>query len=571
MRKSILYLSIVAALASACAVHEESETNFSSEHTVLFVAEAQPEATRTAFEPGQDGTYPTRWTARDTAVAVSLNHAEPRNARVISGPDYSYAHFEYTVSGQADAYTFHLVTPSSAVEKMSAPRQAWQIRIPAVQTPSADSPDEAAQILAATTGTLQQLPTQMGVRFSHVTAYGRLTLLGLPENATVQSIILSCKTPLAGTWTLSAPTDGTTPVLQPLEASSTLTIRTSAKENVWFACAPGDVSGATLRVIVGTSRGCYEKTVTLRNGRSFKAGKVASFSVDFTGVSPTATSGGDTFFLVTDASILAPGDEIVLLNKEGTYAMSTQQGSNSNSRGAVAVTTHDGKLTDAGSTLQHFTLGGQAGSWNFLTSPGGHYLYTETSNSNYLYLTSGTTPSGLYNWTISIASDGTATIAAPYGGTSTRTRTIMYNVKNRYFNTYTSTNNSNQSLMSIYRKGDPSGNPYEDDPVVAVSEYGAYLTTGNRLYSPATDQISREYATSGTTLTFSILTPATGKVLELGGIPVSPLVGDTFTLQYKELQGISSSAKSYSVKVMRVEGAKVWLSDGNGNGFIVKK
>ena len=488
MRKSILFLMIGAALAAACAVHEETETTLSADRTVLFVAQAQPEATRTAFEPGQDGIYPTRWTARDTAVAVSLNHADPREARVISGPDYSYAHFEYTVSGQADAYTFHLLSPSSAAEKMNATRQSWQIRIPSVQTPSADSPDEAAQIMAATTGTLQTLPTRLGVRFSHVTAYGRLTLLGLPEAATVQSVTLSCSTPLTGSWYLPAPTDGSTPVLEALDASSNLSIQTSSKENIWFACAPGDVSGATLKVIAATSRGCYEKAVTLRSGRSFKAGKVASFSVDFSGITPTST--GEAYVLVTDASTLAAGDEIALLNEEGTYAMSTQQ--NTNNRGVVAVTTGNGKLIDPPGNVQFFNLRGQAGSWNILTKSTGRYLYTEAVNSNYLRTTSGTTPSGLYNWTISIASDGTATITAPYTNGSSQSRTIMYNYyssSNLLFSTYTSAGNK-RSLMSIYRKGDATSNPYEDDPVLAFSEYGAYLTTGSRLYAAGTDQLS---------------------------------------------------------------------------------
>lgn len=403
MRKSLLYLSIVAVLAVSCAVREDTGAPDPSEaRTILFVAQTQPDATRTAFGPGEDGVYPTRWTPRDTAVAVSLNHAAKEEARVSAGPDFSYAQFEYTTAVQAESYIFHLLTPSSAAEKMNGTRAAWQVCIPTVQTPSKDSPDEAAQILAATTGTLQEVPARLGVHFSHVTSYGRLTLLNLPGEAVVRSVTLSCSTPLAGKWYLSAGESGATPVLEPLGASSTLVIRTSETEGVWFACAPGDVSGSTLKVIVSTDLGTFEKSVTLRSGRSFKPGRIASFSIDFRGISPIP------------------------------------------------------------------------------------------------------------------------------------------------------------------------GHPYEDDPLFSLDTYGAYRASGNRVYAAGADQLSREYAADGKTLCFSIVSPATGKILELDGIPVSPLLGDSFTLQCREIQGLSSQESSHSVTVLRMDDGKVWLKDSRGNGFIIK-
>ena len=566
MRKSYLFLLFVAALAASCAVREETETLSSADHTVLFVAQMQTDGTRTAFGPEEDGIYHTNWTARDTAVAVSLNHADPREARVIAGPDYSYAHFQYSTGVQASSYTFHLLTPSSAAERMNASREAWQIRIPSVQTPTQDSPDEAAQILSATTGTLSQIPTRLGVHFAHVTAYGRLTLLNLPEGLTVYSVILSSGAPLTGSWYLAAGEAGQTPSLEPKEPSTTLTIQTSRTENIWFACAPGDVSGAAMKVIVVTDHGTYEKGFTFRNNRSFKPGRVASFSVDFNGVVPA--SAGETYTLVTDASSLRAGDEIVLLNAEGTYAVSTTQ--NSNNRGVVAVTTQNGQLNNVGSKVQKFVLRGSAGAWNIRTNPGDNYLYAETGGN---YLRTSATATNLYNWTISIAQDGSATIAAPYP-TGNTNRIILFNHKNQnnlFFSAYTATG-TGMSLMAIYRKTLAYYNPYEGDPVLDSDGYGAYRTEGSLVYVPGTDQLSREYNAGSSKLCFSIVTPSTGSILEMDGIPASPLLGDEFTLQCRSFQGIFTSwEKSYSVKVLRVDGAKVWLSDSNGNGFIVKK
>ena len=561
MRKSILYLLLVAGLATACAVQEETESLNPAERTVLFRAEMPATETRTAFEPGENGLYPTRWTDRDTAVSVSLNYGAPKAAKVVPAADYRSAQFEYTTGAQADEYRFLIVTPGSAVETMSLSRTAWQIRIPAVQTPTRNSPDEAAQILAATTGALETLPTQLDVRFNHVTSYGRLTLLNLPADLTVSAITLSCTTPLAGIWYFS---DGS---LTPCEASSTLVLQTSETENVWFACAPGDVSGATLKVIVSTDKGTYEKQVTLHEGRSFKPGRVASFSVDFSGILPSAS--GEIYTLVTDASTLAAGDEILLLNAEGTYAIGSQK---SNNRSAVAITVQNRQIESVGSTVQHFTLGGKAGAWNFLTHPGGQYLYTKEGSKNYLLTTNGTSPQDLSNWSISITSDGTATIAATYKDGSEK-RIMKYNhtsSSNLLFATYRSSATVNQtSLMSIYRKTILNGNIYDDDPVLDKTEYGAYLNGTERLFVAGSDQISREY--NGNNLTFAILSPAAASVLEMDDIPTNPLVGDGFTLICREIRGAVIEERHFLVKVLRVDGSRVWLSDGNGNGFIIKK
>lgn len=409
MRKRILFLLIVAGLTAACSVREETECVDMQLPTIRFVAEAPGDpATRTAFAERENGDYPTWWTERDTAVAISLNLQTPRMAPVVPDPDHRTARFDYVLDAPASSYTFHLLTPGAAVEArgtsrsasgISPSRKAWIIRIPSVQTPGPNSPDESAQILAATTDTEEQLPARMIVPFRHVTAYGRLNLLNLPEDAAVSSVTLSCATPLSGSWYLSTETGA----LEAFEASSSLILRTSSKEDVWFACAPGDVSGAIMKVIVSTDKGTYQKTFTLPKDHSFKRGHVASFSVDFASVKPS---------------------------------------------------------TD---------------------------------------------------------------------------------------------------------------HPYEDDPVLTHTEYGAYYLGSEQVYHAGTDQLFREYAANGKTLTFSLIMPSTATVLELGNIPASLLVGDSFTLQCQDIRGVQSRGSTYVVKVLRVDGAKVWLSDGLGNGFIIKK
>ena len=539
-------------LLTAC-IHDPVESRPTT-HTILFTAGTP--ATRTTFIEGDGGTYPTRWTARDTAVAVAVNYGAPTPVRPVPTQDGGSAEFLYTfdLSGTS-SYAFQFLSPASAVEAMSLSRESWQITIPAVQTPSYRSPDEAAQILCASTDALDRLPARQDLQFSHITAYGRITLTNLPEDAAVHAVTLSCSTPLAGSW-YYAPASGT---LTAREASSTLTLQTSSKEAVWFACAPGDVSGARMRVLVSTDQGTFEKTITFHSGRSFKPGRVAAFSVDFTGIRPSAS--GEEYVLVTDDATLAPGDKLIIVEKQGRYALGTTQ--KSNNRDAVSVSVSDNKIVSGADQAERITLRGSAGAWQLQVTGG--YLYS-IAGKNRLLTTQGSQMTGLYTWRISIAADGTATLVA-YGQEGQRY--LQFNASgadNHLFSCYT---NATLMPVSLYRRVAAASNPYEDDPILAQSEYGAYRAANVQCYVPGECQLSRETDAGG--VSFSILTPSGKSVLEFAGIPAAPLLGDSFNMTLREYEGAFVSETVFPVTVMKVDGAKVWLSDGKGNGFIVKK
>ena len=392
MKQNPIFLAaalLMLPFVSGCLSDPQTGSGSAAIRTVRFTAR-QPE-TRSTFDDAIDGLYPTRWTERDTAVAVALNYGPASAAKAVPSPDGRKAEIEYSFSETASEYCFHALTPASAAQTLSASRKGWLVRIPAVQTPLPNSPDEAAQILAATSETSATVPEELNLDFYHVTSYGRLTITGLSDKIKVRSVTLSCRVPLSGTWDyfLDGSSAGT---LEPREAS--------AKENIWFACAPGDVSGAEMRVSVKTSLGLYEKTIQFHEDRSFKPGKVASFSVDFSGIKP---------------------------GKE-------QQGI---------------------------------------------------------------------------------------------------------------------------------------DSLLESERYGAYLAEGNHLWQPGF-QLSREYDARGH-VTFAILDPEGYTTFEFGGIPVNPIVGDRFTLSFSTLQGPSVSRNTYTVTVLKADAAKLWLSDIQGNGFIVKK
>ena len=105
-------------------------------------------------------------------------------------------------------------------------------------------------------------------------------------------------------------------------ASHTITLNTDASGDLWFACAPVSVGGATLVVKVYGTQTVLSKEITFPEGRTFASGKVARFSVDMAGAEAVVFDGA--FLPVTSVSDLVEDGEYVIVNVEGTYALGAQ-------------------------------------------------------------------------------------------------------------------------------------------------------------------------------------------------------------------------------------------------------
>ena len=145
-----------------------------------------------------------------------------------------------------------------------------------------------------------------------------------------------------------------------------------------------------------------------------------------------------TWTLVTDASTLKAGDQIVIVASGSNYALGTTQ--NSNNRNAVSITKGNNTVT-INDSVQVLTLeaGKTSGSFAFYT--GGGYLCAASSSSN--YLRTETTMTNNSSWEISITSAGVATITAQ----GTYTRNLL---KKNSFSALFSCYGSGQSDVSIY-------------------------------------------------------------------------------------------------------------------------
>ena len=546
---AVTALMALAAL-SGCRNAEQEVPEASSVKTVRFHAGAAP--TRTAFAEAVDGVYQTLWTENDSDILLSLNYGKAEASAVTPSADGTTASFEasFDASATSAPYTFYAVSPASAARAISPSRSAWSVYIAAFQHPSALSVDEDAQLLVAKSAASATLPGEVDLHFSHLTAYGRIALKNLElGDATVSKVDLIFSTPVVGEWYWGE--DGT---LTANGDSHTITLDTDASGDLWFACAPVDVSGQTLKLVVFTDQGNLTREITFPEGRKFNSGKVARFSVDMAGIE---IQGGDTFVLVTDASELQVGDEVLVVSKDGTYALGAQQ---SSYRKEVSVNATGGVIADPGeATVLTLELGSAIGTWSFRT--GNAYLASTSSGNN---LTEVASKNANASWKVTVSSSATL-IQAQAGGS----KLLKHNPSAHRFSCYKNSS-TNVDNVVLYRKGSVPTS-VEDDPLTAYDAYGSYLTGVERTYEPGVDQLLRSYPDGK--LEFAILRAADKEQLVVSGFDPSLAKGDAVTVTVAWRKGLNFllKEKSFDLKVVKEDGPKVWLGNGSGQGLILKK
>ena len=148
----------------------------------------------------------------------------------------------------------------------------------------------------------------------------------------------------------------------------------------------------------------------------------------------------DTWNLVTDASTLKVGDEVIIVAAESDVAMSTTQ--NSNNRG-VAVVVKNENIVKATNQVQVFTLEAGEGEGTFAFNTGSGYIYAASSGSNHLKTEDAISVNS--SWTITIAEGVTSVVAT----NSTNRNVMQYNESSQLFSCYSS---ASQKPLALYKK-----------------------------------------------------------------------------------------------------------------------
>ena len=553
MNKYCLAALSALTILAGCRTEEQEIPESSSVNTVRFRAGMAD--TRTAFAAPQNGVYETLWTENDSNVLLSLNYGKAEKSAVKVSENGRTATFEATfdASSASAPYTFYAVSPASAARAISPSRKAWSVSIAAEQTPSALSVDEAAQLLVAKSGAVTTLSKEVNLHFSHLTAYGRLTLKNLEiGEAKVSKADLIFSTPVVGEWYWGE--DGT---ITANGDSHTIVLHTDAADDLWFACAPVDVSGQTLKLVLYTDRGILSKEITFPQGRSFASGKVARFSVDMTGIEVQKS---DAFVPLTDVSVMKEGDKYLILSADEAYALGPQVTSGTAHRERVAVTVENGVIVDPGNaTVLELRRGISAGTWSFHSASG--YLAAGKSG-NALREIAGR--SDYSSWTVTVSGKA-ATLQAGKGESTY----LRYNSSNNpRFTCYSSANS--QKGIILYRLAVAETGEVLDDPLTAQSEYGCYFKDAERKYVKGVDQLMRSYPDGK--LEFVILNAPAKEQFVISGFDPSLRKGDLATVSIQHRKGFDVVKEgTYSLTVVKEDGPNVWLGDGSGQGFILKK
>ncbi|MCH5325740.1 MAG: hypothetical protein J1E29_00890 [Duncaniella sp.] len=174
---------------------------------------------------------------------------------------------------------------------------------------------------------------------------------------------------------------------------------------------------------------------------------------------------GDKYQLVTDASTLKVGDQIIIVNNGQTYALGTTQ--NSSNRKAVSVDVKD-NIVEASDDVQVITLAeSTASGYPFLLKVGENdYLYSSSTNSNQLKTITTTNPAETNGTSVNITNNGIVC-------NQENRNALLYNVNsnansiNPIFSYYASSSATGGAIQisRVYKLVAEVETPDTDDPI----------------------------------------------------------------------------------------------------------
>lgn len=455
-----LMLVAVAAIGFTACEQEVNDVNLTEERFSVNIVGEFVDGTRSGFTGSynDDGKtfYKSAWNGNENVV-FSLNEA----AFVTATNDLSGDKASFNPTFVADGKTEGVVyayspkgvydsTNASAcvggITNINTKYQDVFVVVPAVQTPTATSVDPTAHILAGEYVYTNGVPSSFGIKFNHVTAYGKMTIKNF--DSTIDKVEVIASEPLAGTGCYYYYAGDNKGKLVNANDNSIKINAVSDNNNVfWFGCAPADLSAGSLTVKIYSGEDTYTKQLNIADANfEFVQGRVSAFGVDMTGVSKDVITNewvNNAYNLVKDVADLAVGDQIIIAAKGSNFAMSTTQ--NNNNRDHVAVTKNDNNTIDFDNNVQILTLqeGTVDGTFAFYTGSG--YLHAASSSSN--YLRTQTTNNANGSWSIVINStDCTAKVEAKGDKTN---NTLLYNDSSSLFSCYAAS--ASQKPICIYK------------------------------------------------------------------------------------------------------------------------
>lgn len=309
--KSIMNTFVVFAIGvvstMSCSKIKTTEEISDDAVTVRFTSSV--DATKTVFGENAKGYYPVRWTS-DQKVAIFYNSQTGSAEEGYGGAQYITptpssdalaAEFSATFTKQdADVHTFYAFSPLCSLNWMG--NEDWDsdgineikalyATVPADQVPVPGTCDEKAQLIVANKE-YADFPKVVDLSFSHLSSYGKIKTLALPEGATeIVGFMLESNKAISGEiyYYFDQPANvhvNNKKATKYIYLNVNNAHRNTTLTDVFFATTPVSFSdGDWLKVSVYTTSDSWSKTIEFSSAQplEFKPGHISSFSISAKG------------------------------------------------------------------------------------------------------------------------------------------------------------------------------------------------------------------------------------------------------------------------------------------------
>lgn len=332
MNNTVKYMLAVSVLSVIAGCAKEASV-IEPEAGLMSVNASLPENPASKVSISLDGSeYKMDWDATGEEAKLAerrltvwnLKMYDSKSAAVSAGKmSFTFGPLEAT----EDETGYDILYPQSAV--VSGSGLDVRMNVPSTQTPKASTVDPAAALLAGrVSGTFATQPSSVSATFTHLLAYVKMNLKGIPAGETITSIKVTAEDcDIAGQLNYGTYSGAVKTYSHTTEDAITIQgdnlTADPAGFDVWFACKPFTLpAGKTLTVETETSVTTHTAVLTAASDISFAKGKVT--------VLPTF---GDTYTVTFDSqggSVVAPRSVIpgraLVAPAEPTKAQSLAQG-----------------------------------------------------------------------------------------------------------------------------------------------------------------------------------------------------------------------------------------------------
>ena len=311
LMRNIAFAATALTLVFSC--NEESMPEVVNRNSAAVDFTASGHVTKTVFGSPDNGCYPVLWT-ENQKVALFYN-SQTGGQDWTDGAQYVTpvpsegglkASFSASFSKEeSDRHSFFAFSPLGALDWMV--NEDWDgdgvkekkvvyAILPADQIPHMGTCDEKGQLLVARAD-FTDYPENVTLAFTHLSAYGKIARLELPEEAFlgesddsgIVGVLLETNKPISGEIyrnfdenTVRVHKDATKYIY--LDVNNEL--KGKALRDVFFACVPMQLAeGDYLKVTVYTTSDTWVKTINFSSSHalSFSSGRISSFSISSDG------------------------------------------------------------------------------------------------------------------------------------------------------------------------------------------------------------------------------------------------------------------------------------------------